>query len=160
MPMNNCRHYVSPVSNTNIQQGRGQLSLTLFRLKTIFEIQLIFDVPVYIVLSKFSLQTRVTVSAFLYMQLPFLPEHAAKKPNSRSLPRERGKGCSSSPWCVRANINDSPAGVSVLWQRGCNPSLTPGDGFERADLSRSPGHFTNKQGSLHPHLCKLSMLTL
>lgn len=120
----------------------------------------LFDVPVCIVLSKFSIQTQITRSAFLYTQLPFLPKHAAKKPNSRYLSHERGKGCSSSPWCVRANMNDSPAGVGVLWQRGCNPSLTPGDGFERTDLCRSPGHFTNKQGSFHPHLCKLSMLTL
>lgn len=35
---------------------------------------------------------------------------------------------------VRANRNDSPAGVGVLWRRGCSPALTPGDGFERADL--------------------------
>lgn len=47
---------------------------------------------------------------------------------------------------VRANRNDSPAGVGVLWRRGCNPTLTPGDGFKRAGLCRSPGHFTNKQG--------------
>lgn len=25
---------------------------------------------------------------------------------------------------VRANRNDSPAGVGVLWRRGCNPALT------------------------------------
>jgi len=74
MSTHNHRRYVSPVSNANIQQRRGHISLTLFRLKTIFEIQLIFDVPVCIALSKFSVQTRVTISAFLYTQLPFLPE--------------------------------------------------------------------------------------
>jgi len=58
---------------------------------------------------------------------------------------------------VRANRNDSPAGVGVLWQRGRNPTLTPGDGFGRADLCISPDLFTNKQGGFHSRPCKLSM---
>lgn len=37
MSVQNCRSYISPVSNTNIQQGRGHLSLTLVRLETIFD---------------------------------------------------------------------------------------------------------------------------
>lgn len=110
----------------------------------------------FALLSKFSVQTEATISAFLYMQLPFLPNRAAKKPNSHSSAHERGKGWAACS-LVRANRNDdSPAGLGVLWQRGCNPTLTPGDGFGRADLCRSLGHFTNKQSRFHPW-CELSI---
>lgn len=50
----------------------------------------------FALLSKFSVQTRATMSAFLYVQLPFLPDPAAERPNSHSLPHERGKGCAGS----------------------------------------------------------------
>lgn len=66
-------------------------------------------------------------------------------------PMKGGKAAQVACGRVRANRNDSPAGVGVLWRRGCNPTLTPGDGFERADLCRSPGHLTNEQGGLHTH---------
>lgn len=92
MSLHNCRCYVSPISNANIQQGRGHLSLTLVRLETIFEIWLIFDVPVCIAFKIFSANTSYNKRLSL-RAAPFSPDPAAEKPNSHSLPHERGKGC-------------------------------------------------------------------
>lgn len=52
----------------------------------------------FALLSKFSVQTQATINAFLYMQLPFLLDRAARRANNHSLPHERGKGCWSSLW--------------------------------------------------------------
>lgn len=103
----------------------------------------------FALLSTFSVQTQVTISAFLYVQLPFLPM-LLRNQTATPRPVKGEKTARAACSRVRANRNDSPAALGVLWQRGWNPTLTPGDGFERAELCRSLGHFANKQSRFHP----------
>lgn len=110
----------------------------------------------FALLSKFSVQTQATISAFLYVQLPFHPTLLLRNQTATPCPMKGGKAVQAACSHVRANRNDSPAGLGVQWHREWNPSLTPGDGFETAELCRSLGHFAKKQSRFHPW-CGLSM---